>query len=334
MQSITIRARGQPSLVVRAVYLILGAFFACLTARVLLWEVHGFSDLTSDHLFTIGAVVGAIASGIYFGHMLRQLRLIVAAGLGIAFVVATAYCLIGSAGRGDELAFEKNAAARQVNKDRERVQRSRDEARRRYDAALDAEAAECSGGAGTKCLGKRAVTQDRRSDLEVAELLLQQAKPEQRENGKLKRAAQVIALFTSATEESAERGLAILWPFLPPFICELLTITFLHLGFGHRGHKKSSEFVTEKRPASAATVQQQFSERQPLLATPNTDIEAVRGALRKVCRPVTNDELAALMGVTKGEASRRASVACDHGSATRQRFGKFVAISLPEQRIH
>jgi hypothetical protein len=232
--STTIAAGGQPSLLVRLIYLILGAFFAGLTARVLLWEVHSLSDFTTDHLFTIGAVVGAIAAGIFFWHMLLACRFVVALGLGLGFAAATTYCLIGSAGRSDELAFEHNAAARQVNKDRDRAQRNRDEARRRYDAALDAEASECSGGTGPKCLSKRATTQERRSDFEVAEALLQQAKPEQRENGKLKRAAQVIALFTSASEDAAERGLAIIWPFLPPFICELLTITFLHLGFGHR----------------------------------------------------------------------------------------------------
>src|SRR5437870_1405119 len=106
--STTIAARGQPSLVVRTIYLILGAFFACLTARVLLWEVRSPSDLTTDHLFTIGAVVGAIAAGIFFWHMLLACRFVVAIGLGLGFAAATTYCLIGSAGRSDELSFEKN----------------------------------------------------------------------------------------------------------------------------------------------------------------------------------------------------------------------------------
>ena len=60
------------------IYLVLGAFFALLTARVLLWEVHSVSDLTADHLLTIGAIVGAIAAG----HFLRVRPEVVAPGGG------------------------------------------------------------------------------------------------------------------------------------------------------------------------------------------------------------------------------------------------------------
>jgi hypothetical protein len=173
--------RGHPSLAVRLIYLVLGTFFAGLTARVLLWEVHGVANLTADHLLTIGAVVGAIAAGIFFWHMLWSCKFGAALGLGIAFAAATTYCLIGSAGRGDEAAFEKNAAARQINEDRERYQRDLKEAKARYQAAMDAETQECSGGAGQKCISKRATTKERRSDYEVAELLVRQQKAEARE---------------------------------------------------------------------------------------------------------------------------------------------------------
>jgi hypothetical protein len=98
---ITRPARGQPGLVVRLIYLVLGAFFAALTARVLLWEVHRIADLTADHLLSIGAIVGAIAAGVFFWHMLWSCKFGAALGLGIAFAAATTYCLIGSAGRGD-----------------------------------------------------------------------------------------------------------------------------------------------------------------------------------------------------------------------------------------
>jgi hypothetical protein len=55
-----------PGAILRVVWLALGLFFASLTARVLLWEVHGLADITADHLLTLGALVGAIASGVFF----------------------------------------------------------------------------------------------------------------------------------------------------------------------------------------------------------------------------------------------------------------------------
>jgi len=340
-------SRGQPSFSVRLVYLTLGAFFALLTTRVLLWEVHSVADLTVEHYLTIGAIIGAIASGVYFSHMLRQFKFISALVFGVVCLAATAYCLIGSAGRSDEMAFERNAAARQVNKERERALRDRDAAKRRYDTALDAETVECGGGQGPKCISKRATTQDRRFDLEAAELLLQRTKPEQRENGKLKRAAQVIALFSSATEEGAERGLAILWPFLPPFICELLTISFLHLGFGHRPAPRTvARTVTPTVPVTPevpprpseplvtvqATIPAEWTpvsvERARELAG-RAEAEGVFDALRSVQpKAVSNDELAAMLSVSKAESSRRVSDLVRVGLVSRQPAGRYVAISL------
>src|ERR1700680_2818398 len=92
-------SRGQPSFSVRLVYLTLGAFFALLTTRVLLWEVHSVADLTVEHYLTIGAIIGAIASGVYFSHMLPQFKFISALVFGVVCLAGHAYCLIGSAGR-------------------------------------------------------------------------------------------------------------------------------------------------------------------------------------------------------------------------------------------
>lgn len=333
----------------RLTFLTLGGFFALLTSRVLLWEVHGLNDLTIEHYLTIGAMVGAITTGIFFWNMLWDRKFLVAIGLGIGFLSATAYCLIGSAGRSDEVAFERNAVARQINNDRERAQRNRDEAQRRYDAALVAETAECGSGQGRSCLGKRAVTEDRRTDFEVAERLLQQAKPEQRENGKLKRAAQVIALFSNVPEDRAERGLVIIWPFLPPFICELLTITFLHLGFACR---RVARTVPKHNPVPPLTIPPPVTVTATVPTAPATVAEtleagwepmsveharelaaearatAVFDALRQAGRPVCNDELAGLIKTSKAESSRRSSSLADIGLIQKHRQGRYVAISL------
>jgi hypothetical protein len=67
--------------------------------------------------------------------------------------------------------------------------------------------------------------------------------------------------------------------------------------------------------------------RQPA----NDDLEAVLVALGALGHPATNAELAVLMRVSKGEASKRAK-AC--GSAiVKEREGRTVRLSLP-QRPH
>lgn len=220
-----------PSTATRLIWLGLGLFFASLTLRVLLADVASVFDLNADHLMTIGALVGAVAAGVWLWRMLFAGKLLTAMGLALAFLGATVYCLVGSAGRADEAAFTKNAAARDVNADRKRAERDQAEAKRRYETALSAEEAECASGTGARCLAKRETTKLRRSDLEVADILLRKAPAEQRENGKLKRAAEIIAHYRGTDPAAAERGLALIWPFIPPAVCELLTIVFLHLGF-------------------------------------------------------------------------------------------------------
>ena len=48
---------------------------------------------------------------------------------------------------------------------------------------------------------------------------------------KLKRAAELISFFGRVQQATPEKVLALIWPFIPPLVCELLTIVFLHLAF-------------------------------------------------------------------------------------------------------
>ena len=96
---------------------------------------------------------------------------------------------------------------------------------------LEHETAECASGGGGRCKARRVATQDRRVEREVAEMMLRELPLEGRENGKLKRAAELISFFGGIDPATAEKGLALIWPFIQPLVCELLTIVFLHLGF-------------------------------------------------------------------------------------------------------
>jgi predicted transcriptional regulator len=60
----------------------------------------------------------------------------------------------------------------------------------------------------------------------------------------------------------------------------------------------------------------------------DAELDQLRRLLRSVNRPVSNNEIASLMGVTKGEASKRVSLALASGIVSRRRVGREVAISL------
>jgi len=279
-----------PSILTRLVWLLLGVFFAALTARVLFWEVSRPADLTPDQLLTVGALVGAIASGLWVWRMLHARQWLTAVGLAIAFIGATAYCLISAAGRNDESAYARNAEARKVNAERKRLAEEfgqakgalkaalegKDldvaEAKVRYETALKAEETQCAKGTGWRCQSKRNVTKVRRDDVDAAEKKRDQrigdlraavsaaegklsAQPaEARENGKLAKVAEFIAYFSGRDQAHVERGVALLWPFLPPTICEILTIVFLHLAFGHGGGGRPVRKPAGRRETVGATV--------------------------------------------------------------------------------
>lgn len=319
-----------PSRLTRVVWLGLGVFFAALTARVLLWEASGIQDLTPEHLLTIGALVGAISSGVYFTPMLKAMKLGNALGLGIAFTAATVYCLIGSAGRGDEKTFEKNAEVRQHNADRARANRSLDEAKTRYQAALEAEVDECASGSGGRCKARRQTTERMRIEREAAEINLRALPPEGRENGKLKRAADIIAFYRGVDAAVAERGLALIWPFIPPLVCELLTIVFLHLGFAGA----ATTVPVARKLAEPAQLPQETVETERRPRKPSGGNRPGRGLTKEETERYvvtelalgrslpSQDFLADKAGVGKGTVSKWMTEWEQRGLVSRTRAGK------------
>ena len=320
-----------PTATARLVWGALGVFFAFITARTLLADVRAFAELRSDHLMTIGAMVGAVAAGIYFGPMLKAGKLLTAVGLAIAFTAATVFCLIGSAGRGDELAYKQNADARKVNEDRERYLRDRTEANGRWQAAVDAETAECAGGDGPKCKAKRKTTEQRRSEFEVADILVRQAQPEARENGKLKRAAEIVALVRGGNVAAAEHALALLWPFLPPSICEILSIIFLHQALVPRRRRKVAEQLAAT-VESAATLPATVAQPLPVVRMSRAQVlELVRAHLADATLP-SQCELARQTGVNKGTISKWLRDWECAGLISRTRDGRSNVIALASAR--
>ena len=241
---------------------------------------------------------------------------------------------MSSAGRADDAAFEANAKARQINDERARYQRDLDAAKTRYQTALTAETAECSGGDGSKCKAKRTLTANARSDMEVATILVRDAKPEQREDGKLRRAAEVWALATGHSVEASLHGFKMVWPFLPPTVAELLSIIFIHKAFAHRRRQPSAT----QQPAATLP----DPPRQPLatVAQPLPVVRMSRGQVLQFVRfhleahatlPAQAD-IARATGVNKGTVSKWLRDWEQAGLLIRTRNGRSNMIALTAAR--
>lgn len=82
----------------------------------------------------------------------------------------------------------------------------------------------------------------------------------------------------------------------------------------------------QSAPATVATVATVASKSRPAARQPLPEHQAVLAALRKAARPLSNDELAAILGVHKGTASKRVKAL---GPMVRKvQVGRQVALSL------
>lgn len=328
--------------------IIVGVFFTAVTSFVLLEDCWHGAPVNAKHIMT-GAV---LAGTIFFGHALwrefRSIRLGNALGCAVLFLAGTCTCVIMSAGRNAEVVLTKALNATNSNTDRKQAQLDFNEAKARYLSALNAETLECNSGSGGRCKAKRETTRVLRSDLNVAETKLVGQKPEQIANADLKAAAGLLTKlpYVTVDESTMESLLQLFFPFSQSLFCEIAAICGFSIGFGHAPVRRRQ--FPELPQLSPPSVQEAVIIPPAPIATPAvsmavfpetvpteayikakkqkpTDVQLVLTALERAGRPVSNDELAALCSVSKGEASKRVSN-CGHAVVIRK-VGRHYAIS-------
>jgi hypothetical protein len=310
--------------------MLVGLMFAGVTTFVLLDDVfrHG-ATITTKHIMTLAVLAGTI----YFGHRfwaeVRQLRVGTTVGCAVLFLAGTAVCVIMSAGRNAEATITKAAVTNTANLDRSRVAIDRDEAKARYEAALKAETVECATGDGAKCQSKRILRKLRREDFDTAEATLRAQAPEQVPNADIRAAAAIFAKLPMVSAEVSviEAMLHVFFPFVQSLFCEIAAIVGFSIALGHRKVKVIEAVADDGRqalPPPGKVSPLPLKAEEP--ATRCDETEAVFAALKKAGRPVTNTELAGIMGCSEGESSKRVSAL--NGQVRRVRVGREVAISL------
>lgn len=275
--------------------------------------------------FTTGGTVGTQASMVLamvtlaalpvFIEAARQIKawgLVIA--LGIAFVALLAYSLPATTGRTGEIKAAKVADAAAVA----RIRDDFDRTTATLKWALPDMVTECGSGEGKNCRAKRNTVkalEDRAQSLQASLAAAEKAAP-----GDVGAETLAWASMGFLSADTVRRGGIIAFAVgLDIAIWALIWLATSIL----LGHTRKDTVSTVSTPSDTVSA----SDYTTVPTVSDRELEELRRILRGRSQ-LTNDEVAALMRVTKSEASKRVAKAVAAGFVTKHRVGREVAISL------
>jgi hypothetical protein len=305
----------------RALSIAAGAVFAIGALSVLFEDVVSHqAPIELKHLLIIITVLGTMLACHLFVEASRSWHIAAALGFGVLFVCGTALVVYKSAGKQAEATMLTAAQHEDLLEKRIALKAELEAEKRRRDQKIKERDAECATGEGPKCRSKTALAnlyeeslagyQARLDQLQVPEPVA----PEAEQLGALAEAL--------GYDKQQVKALAVLVvPFLTTLFLEFGSIVSFGYGFGH-GRRETVSKVSKAKPKVSAldyTEVPKVSDRE---------LEDLRRLLRRAGRPLSNNEVAALSGVVKSEASKRVQKAIEAGIVSKRRVGKEVAIAL------
>lgn len=278
-----------------------------------------FSHARLEH--ALAPVIVGLAAFLWL-HAARAWKdnLVSALLLGVVAVFCSGLIVFESMGRGAEALDTKvNEAAKDVNQ-YAAIMVKLDQANKDVAAATSWEANECRTGIGKKCQGIRYILEQRQAMAEKLEAQAKAHKAPPPVDARGERVAFLAALM-GFNGEVAKKAAQLLYPLARPLAFEFVMILLLHASVRTR---TVSQFPTvsdsfQAQETKAFTVERELSD---------AEIEELKRILAKQKAPVTNDELAALAGVSKAEMSKRVTKAHNAGVIEKLKAGKFAQISL------
>lgn len=275
--------------------------------------------------FTAGGTIGTQASMVLamvtlaalpvFIEAARQIKawgIVVA--LGIAFVAWLAYSMPATTGRTGEIKAAKVADAAAVA----RIRDDFDRTNATLKWAMPDMVAECGTGEGKNCRAKRNTVkalEDRAKSLQASLASAERSAP-----GDVGADALAWASMGLMSADTVRRGGIVAFALgLDVTIWALIWLATSIL-IGH----SSDTVSTVSKPQN--TVSAMDYTEVPKVS--DAELEELRRILRGRREALTNDQVAALMSVTKSEASKRVAKAVAAGIVSKHRVGREVAIAL------
>ena len=274
---------------------------------------------TQYHVLTILTVFGTIAAGHLATSAWRIGHVLAAIGFVVLFLAGTALVVYQSVGRQAETTDTHKLSVEARNqliadkkadladaKDRQR------HAHKMADQEMTGE--RC----GARCKGWKTNASDIGNTIASLEREIAELGPQKPVEAKSAKMAEVAALFGFDRAKS-QAALMLIEPFLWTLFFEIGSIVSLGFAFRH----SVPEVATVSAPSDTVSA----SDYTTVPSVSDRELEELRRILRGRSQ-LTNDEVAALMRVTKSEASKRVAKAVAAGFVTKHRVGREVAISL------
>lgn len=314
----------------RALALVVGLAFTAGSLVILLGDVLLTPQAwTRYHVLTLLMVGGTIAAGHLIGTAWRARTWIAGAGFAALFVAGTALVVIQSVGRQAETTETATLTVTAHNDEIVRMKAQAQDLRQTLAYARPGRNAECE--SAPDPLPKKGWPECRRKRASVAALEETLAKAERRlsEIGapapvapKADKVAEILGLL-GLDRAKAKAGFMLIEPFLWTLFFEIGAIVSLGFSFRHgaavvvlAGNDNS---MPGPRPGALVPVQ---------AVTEADHLSGVVTVLRRAGRPVNNQELARMLGVSDATAHRRTEDAIAAGLVTKVRDGRQMAIGL------
>ena len=313
----------------RVLSAVVGAgIIACVTWAALA-AVGGINTPTGPLL--VALAFGLVAGSMCAGFAWHNGRKALAVALAILLVTGETYALLNTGERELEAREAKQAPVRTAMVERERLQKAVTSTPR-LEAALTEQkdvrtraAAKIAEASCVKLCHELLTKQQAAADEEVKAARAEAQATVQAANAALAAIPAVAAVSPLAARIN-----------VPDWVLDLIRAglfsvsanglgAFLLAFSSHSGRRESVARVSVSAGVQAVSEPRALTFERPLT---DDEVEQIRKLLEGRSAPVTNDELAALAGVTKSEMSKRVAKAEAAGKVVKFRRGRFNAISL------
>lgn len=271
-------------------------------------------------VLTVLMIVGTIAAGHLAKTAFKARFVLSAFGFGVLFVAGSALVVYNSVGRQaeahDTVAMERAAANSLIEDKRRDVEAARERLATAERNADRERGSKCK----TKCRDWENAAADARNVIRVLESEIKALGAPKPVDAKADKAGELAAVFGFDRRKAAALA-ALIEPFLWTIFFEIGSIVSLGFAFRPTVSKVSKPLEDSGNSGGGK------AERAQIRLVEDHEVAALKKALQgRGC--VTNDELADLMGVAKGEASKRVAKALELGIVSKRRTGRHVAISM------
>lgn len=267
-----------------------------------------------------GLTLAILAGTIMVGHLANSARSsrhwASAVAFSMVFVIGTVLVVLSSVGRQTADTIQTTAQIEADAGRRVAITQVRNRAVEMLEKAQASLPAACKGGNGKDCKGVKATIEVYEASIRGHDADLSKLGPVKVSNADAEQLAEILSTVFGADKAKVKAAAVLLTPFAVALFLEFGVIVSFGFAFSHRPVSTVSKVSAPVLAAPAASEPE------------DREMTELRRVLRRASAPLTNGELADLLGVVKGEASKRVSKAVEAGIVSRQRVGKEVAISL------